>query len=60
MKSVHQQLALRKDFDFLSRYHMLTVCQVGLTTSKTECIGKMTRRSHSGFAKKIYNPSRTW
>ena len=41
MKSVHHQLAL------CTRYHTLTVCQVGLTTCKTACVGKMTRRGHS-------------
>ena len=53
MKSLHTQLALRKDFAFLLKLPYFDVCQVALVTCKTVCIGKMTRRGHPAFARNI-------
>ena len=60
MKSVHTQLAFRNGFEFLPTLPFFeAVCQVGLVTCNTVCIGKMTRRGHSAFAGNMDNQKRT-
>ena len=51
MKSFHEQLALRNNFDFLPTLSYFTCWSSWAhDLSDRECIGKMTRRGHSNFA----------
>ena len=62
MQSVHNQLALRKDFDFLHTlpaFDCLSSWARDLSC-KTVCIGKLTRRGRSALAGIVDNQSKTW